>query len=480
MVSQPAVIDSMERRGNDDGKKESPPATGQAGRKRSVRDPSPSGDQRLETPTRRFGSLSYSEVNAGIDGNDRNEIPLAELKQTELEYELQWLRLRRQRFANEAQLLALQRALHDASATSSSTASAYSSGNVWPPGYGAARNDPRWDIQGSRQSMESPYVSSNPVLPPEGGSLGSSMALRRELELRRRMAYGTALPSAGLDSGSTRGAATSRQLNMNQSPTSQLTPDEQASLAAALRREIQERNMLLEATSQPAAAASSRLWEADPTQRLTLPSSLAQLSSRERELLLEREASGREGKGSSVARGAASAAAFPAAEPQHQRQAKASLKSVLPLSLSIGADTEMLSPYQQLVRQSLEFFQLDLEELQRSDSSQVQGLTAGQVGVRCKYCANRPLHWRGRGSFSFPNRLARVYQAAQNVANNHLRTVCPEIPDSVKEELESRHSEVAPMRGGGKKYWEEACRSVGLYEREGAAGVWLLEGRTSL
>lgn len=429
---------------NDERKQPSIPASEREGRKRPLHVTSPSGDHNRKRETT-FANKPSIDRAQSIEQDDYDEMTLAQLRQRELEYELQWLRLRRQRFANEAQLLALQQALRDVSSTSSTTDSFLYSRDSRPAPYRSSQGDSLpYPLDTPRALAVSDSLA--------GGALRSSIALR-ELEQQRRL-------GAGLSSSS--------RLQEDFRPDRLLQPRDDQSLEAALRREARERALLLDSSS--AVAMGLRDETGTMMQR-----PMSSQWSRARELLestpRRTEAAGSEI--SSVERRLTAQGSTTTGQTNQPQLPTLESNAVLPQLLAIPADSQMLSPYQQLVRQSLEFFQLEVGDMERSDSNQVQGLVAGQVGVRCRYCAHRPLHWRGRGSFSFPNRLSRVYQAAQNVANNHLRTVCPEIPESVKRELESRHLEVAPMRGGGKKYWEEACKSIGLYERENESGVWL-------
>ena len=120
----------------------------------------------------------------------------------------------------------------------------------------------------------------------------------------------------------------------------------------------------------------------------------------------------------------------------------------------------------------------DSFEVQRID--QINGipgrktdLDIGQVGVRCRYCAHLPPHRRGRGAVYYPRNVGAVYQAAQNMGMIHFMKSCAEMPESVKEGFqkarEKQKQEI--RRSGGKTYWTETIRSMGLEEREGCNGM---------
>jgi hypothetical protein len=89
----------------------------------------------------------------------------------------------------------------------------------------------------------------------------------------------------------------------------------------------------------------------------------------------------------------------------------------------------------------------------------------GQVGLRCKHCLFVPLRSRGRGSVYYPARLLGVYQAAQNMAGSHLCNSCQQIPIHIKEELKQLRSR-KDNASGGKQYWADACRALGIFETD--------------
>ena len=144
------------------------------------------------------------------------------------------------------------------------------------------------------------------------------------------------------------------------------------------------------------------------------------------------------------------------------------------ISVAIPSDEGLVSSYQTLVRTSLEFFTAGEADITFGAQGRKKEIHPGQVGVRCKFCANRPTHWRNRGSTYYPGKLSGVYQAAQNMAVTHLLQHCTEIPDDLKKTLgeERKNQRILDRRGGGKKYWVESCRKMGLRERDGQVGLF--------
>lgn len=146
--------------------------------------------------------------------------------------------------------------------------------------------------------------------------------------------------------------------------------------------------------------------------------------------------------------------------------------------LALPSDKGVLSPYQRLIRESIQVFEAQTVDIDFFANSQGRNrkVELGQVGVRCRYCAHRPLHWCGRGAVYFPGSLSTIYQAAQNMAANHfLPGICEDMPDQVKNQFNEesqKKKEKSSKRSAGKEYWECACRSLGLEDSGDKPGVW--------
>jgi hypothetical protein len=135
------------------------------------------------------------------------------------------------------------------------------------------------------------------------------------------------------------------------------------------------------------------------------------------------------------------------------------------IPLSLQGDHTRLSGYQTLVRRQLEFFVADLDDIQSGGQGRKKKLWIGQVGIRCIHCRHLPWGSRGHAAVYYPSTLEGVYQAAQNMASNHLCGSCHCIPVALQEELRSLRKENASKSvRHGKIYWAEACRAVGVVE----------------
>jgi len=146
-------------------------------------------------------------------------------------------------------------------------------------------------------------------------------------------------------------------------------------------------------------------------------------------------------------------------------------KAVIPLEtprtcgMDLPSDKSQLSGYQIMIRQQLEFFASQQDDIDYSVQGRKKKAKLGQVGIRCRHCANIPLRQRGRGACYYPRTFDSIYQAAQNMATNHLHASCNQIPPEIRQQLCELRDRRDTARGG-KRYWSDACQALNLVEDE--------------
>jgi len=131
------------------------------------------------------------------------------------------------------------------------------------------------------------------------------------------------------------------------------------------------------------------------------------------------------------------------------------------IDLFLDYDSETLTEYQCLLRKQIELFEAGPEEILASAPG--RNISLGQVGIRCRYCACVPLPHRSRGSAYYSKSVDGLYQAAQNMSKVHLCTSCRLIPPVVRNRLAALQ-QVNRRAAGGKEYWGDALRVLGVYE----------------
>ena len=131
--------------------------------------------------------------------------------------------------------------------------------------------------------------------------------------------------------------------------------------------------------------------------------------------------------------------------------------------LFLSCDQDSLSSYQCSARKQIELFEARQEDVESTVQGRTKPVVLGLVGIRCRHCAMVPVKLRARGAVCYPKKLMGLYQAAQSLAAKHLCEHCRHIPKSVREALIElrKHKSSA---GGGRRYWADAVRALGVYE----------------
>jgi len=163
--------------------------------------------------------------------------------------------------------------------------------------------------------------------------------------------------------------------------------------------------------------------------------------------------------GANPASGTGSALPMPAQLPD------SNLTGRPPIQLYISCDDDSLSDYQCLVRKNIELFEARREDVESNAQGRNRPIVMGQVGIRCGHCTMLPPKHRARGAVYYPAKLYGLYQAAQNMASSHLCEHCQHVPASIRAEL-LKLKDRKSSAGGGKKYWADGVRVLGVFEDE--------------
>jgi len=142
---------------------------------------------------------------------------------------------------------------------------------------------------------------------------------------------------------------------------------------------------------------------------------------------------------------------FPQVSPEYIR-----------MPLASPRDKDKLSSIQCFLRNQIEIFTASEEDMTTHSK-------AGQVGIRCKHCCCLPLLQRSKGSGYFPSALVGIYHAAQNMQHHHFSVGCLMMPSEEKSLFDKMLSSRSRF-GGGKSYWAEAAKDLGLVECSN--GIW--------
>ena len=145
----------------------------------------------------------------------------------------------------------------------------------------------------------------------------------------------------------------------------------------------------------------------------------------------------------------------------------------LPHILLLPEDTQVLSSYQCLLRKHIEAFEATPDDVKKHSCRRSKGISVGQVGIRCRHCKGET----AKGSAYFPSNLLGLYQSSQNMALYHINaqngSICNDMPMNEREEFHTLMSCKSTV-GGGKSYWANAGRSIGLVDTPN--GIRFLRG----
>eukprot|EP00980_Cylindrotheca_fusiformis_P001394 scaffold345_cov134-Cylindrotheca_fusiformis.AAC.5 len=164
-------------------------------------------------------------------------------------------------------------------------------------------------------------------------------------------------------------------------------------------------------------------------------------------------------------------------EQERQSISRLSSGSHGPVPLHMDCDDEALSEYQCLLRKQIELFEATFDDVQWNAQGRNKSIAMGQVGIRCRHCSRLATWARARGAVYYSTTLNGLYQAAQNMAKNHLCLHCRLIPSDVRTKLLGLR-DCKRRAAGGKSYWAEGARVLGVYEA--GAGLRFRNSKTGL
>jgi hypothetical protein len=136
------------------------------------------------------------------------------------------------------------------------------------------------------------------------------------------------------------------------------------------------------------------------------------------------------------------------------------------IPISLPSDEENISEYQCLVRKQIYLFEARAEDVDSNAQGRNRPIVLGQVGIQCCHCCSLSPGRRTRGSVYFPGKLSGLYQAAQNMAINHFTESCQHISETKRAKIRILKEQKASIVGGGKQYWANGARVLGVQETE--------------
>jgi hypothetical protein len=165
----------------------------------------------------------------------------------------------------------------------------------------------------------------------------------------------------------------------------------------------------------------------------------------------------------------------------------ASSGRVIPMARD--ADAVHSSKYQCLLREQIEYFEADNDALHAKAQGRNMPIQLRQVGIRCVHCARRTPATTPRegavsdgeiaarmvrGAVYYPTKLDNLYQAVQNMANNHfVNRKCPSAPSSLLDEIvEAKRTRPKRSGGRGRRYFGQSAERAGIIDAPDGSGLF--------
>jgi len=132
-----------------------------------------------------------------------------------------------------------------------------------------------------------------------------------------------------------------------------------------------------------------------------------------------------------------------ATSPKHRSSSPSPHTEKTTLPLDAPEDARALNPLHCFIRKHVELFSADEDDVKAPCPGRKTRLTLGQVGIRCKHCANVPPRERVKRAVCYPPSIDGIYHSVSNMKFDHFG-ICPCLPADSKKELEA-------LRSGGRR-----------------------------
>ena len=152
------------------------------------------------------------------------------------------------------------------------------------------------------------------------------------------------------------------------------------------------------------------------------------------------------------------------------------------LLLSMPDDHQCLSETLCIVRNNVEVFTADGDDVRAPAPGRKRPIQVGQVGLRCVYCRAVPSKDRVKRATCFPSSVKRIYRAMIDMKLDHFAN-CPHVPDALKERLKELQTGTTKRSTGMTvQYFVRSALRVGMHDvvEGGQEGVALDADRAGM
>ena len=134
------------------------------------------------------------------------------------------------------------------------------------------------------------------------------------------------------------------------------------------------------------------------------------------------------------------------------------------LLLSMPDDHQCLSETLCIVRNNVEVFTADGDDVRAPAPGRKRPIQVGQVGLRCVYCRSVPGRDRVKRATCFPSSVKRIYRAMIDMKLDHFAN-CPHVPEGLKARLRELQSGTTKRSTGMTvQYFVRSALRVGMHD----------------
>lgn len=126
-----------------------------------------------------------------------------------------------------------------------------------------------------------------------------------------------------------------------------------------------------------------------------------------------------------------------------------------------SADSEWLSELNCFIRKNcIEAFSASPSDILKT--SKRGRIVLNQVGIRCRFCANRPLSEKAVAAVSYPTSLGGIYESVKRWQRVHL-PACMDVTDEAQAKLDALQNDTSWVPTT-RQYWTDAARALGMVD----------------
>jgi hypothetical protein len=144
------------------------------------------------------------------------------------------------------------------------------------------------------------------------------------------------------------------------------------------------------------------------------------------------------------------------------------------VKLAEHSDPEYLNPLHCFVRQHVEVFTADKDDISAPAPGRKTRVVIGQVGIRCIHCAKLPSKERVKRAICYPPSVSGIYHSVSNMKFDHFG-LCQGLPPKPREEFASLKTSCSRRGTAGNNSSRSSASSTAQYYHDSAVRKGLVD-----